>query len=151
MTESFEPPSTVTGPPHVARQRPLHTHTNTLPLCFCAGRRFIVIRRSLHAYAHITHLVVVMFCAPARRVCVNPADEELLSILRGKLRREHLTAGVDALMAAADVLRKKRKTASHFGNGGEVANLLSEAKLRKENRRKDGSLEARCEAVLTVS
>ncbi|CAB1107617.1 unnamed protein product [Ectocarpus sp. CCAP 1310/34] len=63
-------------------------------------------------------------------------DEELLSILRGKLRREHLTAGVDALMAAADVLRKKRKTASHFGNGGEVANLLSEAKLRKESGRR---------------
>ncbi|CAN0163486.1 unnamed protein product, partial [Ectocarpus sp. 4 AP-2014] len=75
-------------------------------------------------------------------------DEELLSILRGKLRREHLTAGVDALMAAADVLRKKRKTASHFGNGGEVANLLSEAKLRKENRRKDGSLEARLDPEL---
>ncbi|CAM9651536.1 unnamed protein product, partial [Hapterophycus canaliculatus] len=68
-------------------------------------------------------------------------DDELLSILRGKLRREQLTAGVSALMAAADVLRKKRGTASHFGNGGEVANLLSEAKLRKENRRGSGSVE----------
>lgn len=71
------------------------------------------------------------------------ADEELVSILRGKLRREQLTAGVNALMAAADVLRKKRATASHFGNGGEVANLLSEAKLRKENRRGSGSVESR--------
>lgn len=71
------------------------------------------------------------------------SDEELLSILRGKLHREQLTAGVDALMAAADVLAKKRAIASHFGNGGEVATLLSEAKLRKENRRKDGSVESR--------
>lgn len=94
---------------------------------------------------HINTLLVVVFFVPTT-VCVCHADEELLSILRGKLRREHLTAGVDALMAAADVLRNKRKTASHFGNGGEVANLLSEAKLRKENRRKDGSLEARCES-----
>lgn len=46
-------------------------------------------------------------------------------------------------MAAASVLAKKRATASHFGNGGEVANLLSEAKLRKENRRVDGSVESR--------
>lgn len=70
-------------------------------------------------------------------------DEELLSILRGKLEREQLTASVDSLMAAAAVLRKKRATASHFGNGGEVANLLSEAKLRKERRRGDGSVESR--------
>lgn len=70
-------------------------------------------------------------------------DEELLSILREKLRREQLTAGVDALMAAASVLAKKRATASHFGNGGDVAILLSEAKLRKENRRRDGSVESR--------
>lgn len=76
-------------------------------------------------------------------VCAMCSDEELLSILRGKLRREQLTAGVDALMAAADVLAKKRATASHFGNGGDVATLLSEAKLRKENRRKDGSVESR--------
>ena len=46
-------------------------------------------------------------------------------------------------MAAASVLAKKRATASHFGNGGEVANLLSEAKLRKENRRGDGSVASR--------
>lgn len=75
--------------------------------------------------------------------CAECSDEELLSILRGKLRREQLTAGVSTLMAAADVLRKKRATASHFGNGGEVANLLSEAKLRKENRRGNGSVESR--------
>lgn len=48
-------------------------------------------------------------------------------------------------MAAAFVLRQKRATASHFGNGGEVANLLSEAKLRKEKRRKDGSAASRQE------
>ncbi len=46
-------------------------------------------------------------------------------------------------MAAASVLAKKKATASHFGNGGEVANLLSEAKLRKEKRRGDGSVESR--------
>ena len=46
-------------------------------------------------------------------------------------------------MAAASVLARKRATASHFGNGGEVANLLSEAKLRKENRRGDGSVASR--------
>lgn len=63
--------------------------------------------------------------------------------MRGKLDREELTAGVDSLMAAAGVLRKKRATASHFGNGGEVANLLSEAKLRKEGRRTDGSRASR--------
>lgn len=71
------------------------------------------------------------------------SDEELVSILRGKLQREQLTAGVDALMAAASVLARKRATASHFGNGGEVANLLSEAKLRKERRRGEGSVESR--------
>lgn len=46
-------------------------------------------------------------------------------------------------MAAAAVLREKRLTASHFGNGGEVANLLSEAKLRKEKRRRDDSVASR--------
>lgn len=65
-------------------------------------------------------------------------DEELLCILNESIRQEHLTAGVDALLAASNVLAKRRATASHFGNGGEVANLLSEAKLRKE-RRGDGS------------
>lgn len=80
---------------------------------------------------------------PAAATAAHGVDEELLSILRGKLHREQLTAGVDALMAAATVLRKKRATASHFGNGGEVANLLSEAKLRKENRRGDDTVESR--------
>ena len=70
-------------------------------------------------------------------------DEDLLSILRGKLKSEELTAGVESLMAAAAVLRERRLTASHFGNGGEVANLLSEAKLRKEKRRGDGSIASR--------
>lgn len=70
-------------------------------------------------------------------------DEDLLSILRLKLKSEQLTAGVDSLIAAAAVLRESRLTASHFGNGGEVANLLSEAKLRKEKRRGDGSIESR--------
>lgn len=78
-----------------------------------------------------------------RKPCVMWSDEELLKILRGKLRREQLEAGVEALMAAASVLAKKRATASHFGNGGDVATLLSEAKLRKENRRKDDSMESR--------
>lgn len=49
---------------------------------------------------------------------------------------------MDALLAASKVLAKKRATASHFGNGGEVANLLSEAKLRKEGRG-DGSMTSR--------
>lgn len=47
-------------------------------------------------------------------------------------------------MIASDMLAKKRATASHFGNGGDVANLLSEAKLRKERRRgSDGSMASR--------
>lgn len=46
-------------------------------------------------------------------------------------------------MAATAVLRKKRATASHFGNGGDVANLLSEAKLRKGKRRGDDSVASR--------
>lgn len=72
------------------------------------------------------------------------ADEELLSILRGKLAREQLTADVDALVAASGVLGRKRGTDAHFGNGGAVANLLSEAKLRKERRRgSDGSMASR--------
>ncbi|CAN0309256.1 unnamed protein product, partial [Discosporangium mesarthrocarpum] len=66
-------------------------------------------------------------------------DEELLSILRGKIEKEQLKAGVRALLAAAGVLRRRRNTSAHFGNGGEVANLLSEAKQRKELRRSDGS------------
>ena len=79
---------------------------------------------------------------PAAAECA--VDEDLLSILRLKLKSEQLTAGVDSLMTAAAVLRENRlTTASHFGNGGEVANLLSEAKLRKEKRRGDGSIESR--------
>lgn len=67
-----------------------------------------------------------------------------MSILRGKLAREQLTANVDALVAASGILRKKRGTDAHFGNGGAVANLLSEAKLRKERRRgSDGSIASR--------
>lgn len=76
--------------------------------------------------------------------CGLHVDEDLLSILRMKLKSDQLTAGVESLMAAAAVLRESRLTASHFGNGGEVANLLSEAKLRKEKRRGgDGSIESR--------
>lgn len=82
---------------------------------------------------------------PAAYNIVNTTDEELVRILRLKTQKEELEVGVDALMAAANVLRKKRATASHFGNGGEVANLLSEAKLRKENRRrkKEDTLQSR--------
>lgn len=75
--------------------------------------------------------------------CIYCIDEDLLAILRGKLKSEELMAGVESLMAAAAVLRQRRLTASHFGNGGEVANLLSEAKLRKEKRRGDGSIASR--------
>ena len=80
---------------------------------------------------------------PAHRRNYTTTDEDLLCILRGKLKSEQLTAGVESLLAAAAVLRERRQTASHFGNGGDVANLLSEAKLRKEKRRGDGSIESR--------
>lgn len=70
-------------------------------------------------------------------------DAELLSIVKGKLTAEQLTAGPDAMAAALQVLKRKRDTSDHFGNGGAVVNLLSEAKLRKESRRKDGSAAAR--------
>ncbi|CAM9784239.1 unnamed protein product, partial [Choristocarpus tenellus] len=85
-----------------------------------------------------------------RRFALNNAfqfddynDEELLSILRIKLEQEQLQASVPALMAAAGVLSRRRNTSAHFGNGGEVANLLSEAKQRKELRRKDDSAASR--------
>eukprot|EP00903_Cladosiphon_okamuranus_P022101 g20323.t1 len=78
---------------------------------------------------------------------IDISNEELLSILHLNLRRQHLTAGVDALLAASSVLAKKRATASHFGNAGEVVNLLSEAKLRKE-KRGDGSVASRLDAEL---
>lgn len=90
----------------------------------------------------ILHPPLAAGCARTHGVYRCSPDEELLCILNEKLRHQHLTAGVDALLAASCVLAKRRATASHFGNGGEVSNLLSEAMLRKQ-RRGDGSKKSR--------
>ncbi|KAG5175822.1 P-loop containing nucleoside triphosphate hydrolase protein, partial [Tribonema minus] len=89
-----------------------------------------------------------------RRFALNDAfvfddynDEELLKILDLKMRKEQLTAKarhmhiMEARLAALAVLARRRDVATHFGNGGEVDNLLREAKVRKEGRR-DGSDDA---------
>lgn len=74
-------------------------------------------------------------CFPARSCDIFFPDDELRSILVVKLKQEYLTAGEAALKAATNVLARRRATAAHFRNGGEVANLLSEAKLRSSSRR----------------
>jgi AAA lid domain/ATPase family associated with various cellular activities (AAA) len=60
--------------------------------------------------------------------------EELMSILNMKLRAAGLRADMEARMAAIDVLAHRRRLARHFGNAGEVDNLLNAAKERMEQR-----------------
>ncbi|KAG5192046.1 P-loop containing nucleoside triphosphate hydrolase protein [Tribonema minus] len=93
-----------------------------------------------------------------RRFALNDAfnfadytDEELLEILDLKMRKEHLTAKVEARLAAVAVLARRRDVATHFGNGGEVDNLLREAKVRKEGRRRDDSAAARMDTELVAT
>jgi AAA lid domain len=54
----------------------------------------------------------------------------------------------EACIAAISVLAHRRDTAANFGNGGEVDNLLREAKGRKEQRRTDNSAAARMDNEL---
>jgi AAA lid domain len=51
-------------------------------------------------------------------------------------------------MAAVKVLAHRRDTAANFGNGGEVDNLLREAKSRKEGRRTTDTAAARMDTEL---
>jgi hypothetical protein len=54
--------------------------------------------------------------------------EELESILRSKLKGEMLEATEEAIRIAMEVLDKARNRVN-FGNGGEVENLISKAKI----------------------
>eukprot|EP00899_Mesostigma_viride_P014092 jgi/Mesvir1/22684/Mv14107-RA.1 len=94
----------------------------------------------------------------ARRFGLNDAfvfedydNEQLMKILAFKLNKEQLRAGRDARMAAIDELARRRDTSAHFGNGGEVDNLLREAKLRKQRRRSSNSTQARLDNELIAA
>jgi len=62
------------------------------------------------------------------------SNDELLEILKLKMKKAGVTADIEALMAAVDKLAVQRDTKPPFGNGGAVANLLSEALQRKAGR-----------------
>lgn len=61
-------------------------------------------------------------------------DTQLAEILELKLERQNLFATEEAKAAAIDVLRRARYR-PHFGNGGEVENILDAAKGRAQTRR----------------
>jgi SpoVK/Ycf46/Vps4 family AAA+-type ATPase len=61
-------------------------------------------------------------------------NDELLQILKLKMKKQGVEAGTDALIAAVKYLAVLRDTKPPFGNGGAVANLLSEAVNRKAAR-----------------
>lgn len=56
-------------------------------------------------------------------------DEQLNEILRQKMAEEDITAEQPAMDVAAEVLRRM-KDRPNFGNGGDVQNLLDQAKAR---------------------
>ena len=60
-------------------------------------------------------------------------DETLNKILRLKMDKEEITASEHALEVAAEVLRRARDR-PNFGNGGDVDNLLNQAKTRFRER-----------------
>lgn len=60
-------------------------------------------------------------------------NEQLRLILKQKLQKAGLTADIDTQISAVDVLAKQRNL-PNFGNGGAVANLLSRAIIRMQER-----------------
>ncbi|RSL43263.1 hypothetical protein CEP53_011790 [Fusarium sp. AF-6] len=60
-------------------------------------------------------------------------DERLGEILEIKMDKEEIKAGEKAMGVAAEVLRRARDR-PNFGNGGEVDNLLNQAKARFRDR-----------------
>lgn len=63
----------------------------------------------------------------------NFTPQELENILRTKLADDVLEATEEAIRVAMDVLEKASQRAN-FGNGGEVANLISKAKTNYQSR-----------------
>ncbi|KAL2257139.1 hypothetical protein VTK26DRAFT_605 [Humicola hyalothermophila] len=63
----------------------------------------------------------------------NYDDASLNKILRLKMEREDITATEHAMEVAAEVLRRARDR-PNFGNGGDVDNLLNQAKTRFRER-----------------
>lgn len=63
----------------------------------------------------------------------NFTVEELESILRSKLKDAVLEATEEAIKVAMDVLEKARSRVN-FGNGGEVENLITKAKINYQKR-----------------
>ncbi|SPO02598.1 uncharacterized protein DNG_05271 [Cephalotrichum gorgonifer] len=61
-------------------------------------------------------------------------DSQLNEILRIKMAKEEITARKEALDVAAEVLRRARDR-PNFGNGGDVDNLLNQAKVRFRERK----------------
>ncbi|KAK4187278.1 P-loop containing nucleoside triphosphate hydrolase protein [Podospora australis] len=62
-------------------------------------------------------------------------DKTLNEILRLKMAKEEITADKGAMEVAAEVLRRARDR-PNFGNGGDVDNLLNQAKTRFRERTK---------------
>ncbi|KAI1504947.1 P-loop containing nucleoside triphosphate hydrolase protein [Biscogniauxia marginata] len=61
-------------------------------------------------------------------------DKRLNEILRLKMTQEDIKAGQPAMDVAAEVLRRARDR-PNFGNGGDVDNLLNQAKVRFRERK----------------
>jgi AAA lid domain len=61
-----------------------------------------------------------------------------------------LHAGGATYGSSQKVLAHRRDTAANFGNGGEVDNLLREAKSRKEGRRTSDTAAARMDTELVI-
>ncbi|KZV71056.1 P-loop containing nucleoside triphosphate hydrolase protein [Peniophora sp. CONT] len=74
-------------------------------------------------------------------------DDELLEILTLKLKAQNLDATLEAKAVAIDVLSRARNR-PNFGNGGEVENLLGQAKGRAQARRSALPLAQRAEDVV---
>jgi hypothetical protein len=62
------------------------------------------------------------------------SDDELGRILDLKLRQQGFKASAQARKVALEVLSRGRNS-PHFGNAGEIDNLLNGAKLRQQKRR----------------
>ncbi|KAL0570783.1 hypothetical protein V5O48_011177 [Marasmius crinis-equi] len=61
------------------------------------------------------------------------SDSELKEILEGKLKDQDLSATDPAKAVALDVLSRARNR-PNFGNGGEVENVIKQAKIRQQKR-----------------
>ncbi|RSL79571.1 hypothetical protein CEP51_007278 [Fusarium floridanum] len=66
-------------------------------------------------------------------------DKRLGEILEIKMDKEEIKAGEKAMSVAAEVLRRARDR-PNFGNGGEVDNLLNQAKARFRDRIRRGKM-----------